>query len=64
MDEQRHFHLTFPDLPNGESEDSVQLVLGNRYCCPPSVEVYGEEGVQVFDFSKFYIDGLEMHGLY
>lgn len=60
MDEQRHFHLTFPDLPNGESEDSVQLVLGNRYCCPPSVEVYGEEGVQVFDWSKFYIDGLEM----
>ena len=64
MDEQKLFHLTLPDLPNGESEDSVQLVLGNRYCCPPSVEVYGENGVQIFDCSKFYIDGLEMHCLY
>lgn len=61
MDEKRKFCLTFPELPNGESEDNVQLVLGNRYGCPPSVEVYGENGVQAFDFCKFYIDGLEMH---
>lgn len=61
MDEKRKFCLTFPELPNGESEDNVQLVLGNRYGCPPSVEVYGENGVQAFDFSKFYIDGLVVH---
>lgn len=61
MDAKRQFHLTFPELPNGESEDNVHLVLGNRYCCPPSVEIYGKNGVQVFDLSKFYIDGLEMH---
>lgn len=61
MDETRKFCLTFPELPDGESEDKVQLVLGNRYGCPPSVEVYGENGIQVSDFSKFYIDGLEMH---
>lgn len=61
MDEKRKFYLTFPELPNGGSEDNVQLVLGNSYCCPPSVEIYGENGVQAFDFSKFYIDGLEMH---
>lgn len=60
MDEKRKFHLTFPELPNGESEDNVQLVLGNRYGCPPSVEIYGENGVQASDFSKFHIDGLEM----
>ena len=63
MYEQWQYHLTFPDLPNGESEDSVQLVLGSRYSGHLSVEVYGENGVQVFDPDKFYIDGLEMHRL-
>lgn len=61
MDEKRKFCLTFPELPNGESEDKVQLVLGNRQCLPPSIEVYGDNGVLAYDFSNFYIDDLEMH---
>lgn len=61
MDDKWEFHLTFPELPVGESEDSVLLVLGNRSCSPPSVEIYGKNGVQVYDYSKFYISGLEMH---
>lgn len=61
MNETRKFCLTFPELPNDEYEDKVQLVLGNRYGCPPSVEVYGENGIQAFNFRKFYIDGLLVH---
>lgn len=58
MDEEMKFCLTFPELPNGESEDNVQLVVVYQFGCSPSVEVYGENGIQAFDFRKFYIDGL------
>lgn len=61
MPDKREFRLTFPELPNGESEDSVQLVLGSCSGLSPQIEIYGENGVLAYDSSKFYIDGMEMH---
>lgn len=53
--------LHFPVLPEGVNEDSVQLVYGNRYCQNPSVEIYGDNGVQVID-GKFIInDNILVH---
>lgn len=43
----RDIDLHFPDLPIGANEETVQLVYGNRAGQIPSVEVYGERGVQV-----------------
>lgn len=60
MPDGRVFDLHFPELPKGTGEENVELILGNRYLMAPSVEVYGKEGVQVFDDCIFYIDGLKI----
>lgn len=60
MQDGRKFDLQFPKLPKGTNVDEVELVLGNRYLCPPSVEYYGENGVQAFNDRVFYIDGLKI----
>lgn len=51
----RDINLHFPVLPEGADAETVQLVYGNRYGQPASVEVYGEGGVQVTD-GDFYIN--------
>lgn len=61
MHEKRESHLTFPELPSGESEDSVRLLLGNYNGLSPHIEIYGQNGVLAYDFGKFHIDGMEMH---
>lgn len=60
MMDDRVFNLKFPELPDGHDEDNVELVLGNRFLCPPSVEYYGTNGIQVFDDTIFYISGLKI----
>ncbi len=62
----REIDLHFPTLPEDINEDAVKLVYGNRYrqsssidnlyCSTPSVEIYGENGVQVTD-GDFIING-------
>lgn len=60
MPDGRVFDLQFPELPKGKNEEDVELILGNRYLMPPSVEYYGKDGVQVFKNIIFYIDGLKI----
>lgn len=45
----REINLHFPYLPEGANEETVKLVYGNRFCHTPSIEIYGEGGVQVTD---------------
>lgn len=56
----RVFDLQFPELPKRTKEEDVELILGNRYLMPPSVECYGKDGIQVFNDCIFYIDGLKI----
>lgn len=60
MHDGRVFNLQFPKLPKGKNEENVELILGNRYLMPPSVECYGKDGIQVFDDLIFYIEGLKI----
>ena len=52
----REINLHFPTLPEGVTEESAELVYGNRYCQTPSIEIYGENGVQV-PYGDFIING-------
>lgn len=64
--DEREIDLHFPTLPEDINEDAVKLVYGNRYrqsssidnlyCSTLSVEIYGENGVQVTD-GDFIING-------
>ena len=41
--------LKFPSIPDDCAPETVELVYGNRHYLPPSVEVYGGDGVVVFN---------------
>lgn len=56
----RIINLQFPQLPSGANEKTVELVYGNRYLQTPSVEVYGEGGVQVTDGDFFITDDIHV----
>lgn len=57
----REINLHFPTLPEGVTEGSVELVYGNRYCQPPSIEIYGVGGVQVTDGDFSINDNIVVH---
>ena len=53
--------LHFPSLPEGVIEKSVELVYGNRYCQTPSIEIYGENGVQVTNGDFIINESIRVH---
>lgn len=57
----REINLHFPSLPEGVNEESVELVYGNRFCHLPSIEIYGEHGVQVTNGDFIINESISVH---
>lgn len=57
----REINLHFPSLPEDANEEAVELVYSNRYCQTPSIEIYGENGVQVTDGDFIINDSIIVH---
>ena len=57
----REITLHFPSLSKDANEKTVELVYGNRYCQTPSIEIYGETGVQVSDGDFIINDSIIVH---
>ena len=57
----REINLHFPTLPEGVNEESVELVYGNRFCQFPSIEIYGEHGVQVTNGDFIINESISVH---
>ena len=57
----REINLHFPTLPEGVNEESVELVYGNRFCQLPSIEKYGEHGVQVANGDFVINESISVH---
>lgn len=57
----REINLHFPSLPEGVNEESVELVFGNRFCHLPSIEIYGEHGVQVTNGDFIINESISVH---
>ena len=57
----REINLHFPSLPEGVTEKSVELIYGNRYCQTPSIEIYGENGVQVTNGDFIINESISVH---
>lgn len=65
-DEFMEYYSIYHEFSGGHrlTDTDIETILKPIICWmsfPPSIEVYGNNGVLAYDASKFYIEGLEMH---